>query len=513
MLSITKILSRAARMSPNSAALRFENRTLTWSEYEQRCTKLGGALADLGIAAGDRVAVISKNTDKLAELFFGPSYIGAVYAPINFRWAIPEMIACVEDCTPKVLIADKDHVEQARAMKSACPSIATLIYADEGNTPVGFLNYDTWLAAATPATDGGFGGNDLAALYFTAGTTARAKGVMVSHQSIYVAALAQTNVTSKCQDPCFMMVMPIFHVAGAMRLYGMAMQVIPMVFLRQFDVQLMMQTISDHKVTHFLAAPSMLNFMLNDAKFSTYDFSSLHQIVYGASPITESLLRKILVEFPHVLLTQGYGMTEALPAVTCLENDAHDPDGPLADKLTSVGRPMLPVEVKIVDNAGNELSTGAIGEIVVRSPCMMQGYWQQPELTAEVLKDGWYSSGDGGYLDQDGYLFLVDRVKDMIVSGGENVYSLEVESVIYQHPAILECAVIGIPSDTWGEAVHAIITLKQDNKVKEQELISFCREQIAGYKCPRSIEIRTEPMPMSGVNKILKKELRAVYWP
>lgn len=174
---------------------------------------------------------------------------------------------------------------------------------------------------------------------------------------------------------------------------------------------------------------------------------------------------------------------------------------------------MPQVEVKIVDNEGNELSTGAIGEIVVRSPCMMQGYWQQPELTAEVLKDGWYYSGDGGYLDQNGYLFLVDRVKDMIVSGGENVYSLEVESVIYQHPAILECAVIGIPSDTWGEAVHAIITLKQDNKVKEQELISFCREQIAGYKCPRSIEIRTEPMPMSGVNKILKKELRAVYWP
>ncbi|MEH6824948.1 MAG: long-chain-fatty-acid--CoA ligase [Motiliproteus sp.] len=512
MLSLNQMLARTVRMSPNAPAITFEGRTKTWREYETRCARLGGALARLGIVAGDRVAVMSKNTDRLAELFFGPAYIGAVNALVNFRWALPEMIACVEDCTPKVLICDRDHWQQALALQVACPCIETLIYADEGETPAGFQNYETLLAAAEPAVDGGFGGDDLAALFFTGGTTGRSKGVMVSHANIYLTALVQSTNSLVCDDAAFLMIMPIFHLAGAARLYTSVMLETQVVLHRDFNTQQVLQDIQDHRITHLFGAPAILNFLINDPSFVDKDLSSLRQLMYGASPMSETLLRSVLALFPGIYITQGYGMTETGPCATVLGNSDHDPDGPKVGKLTSVGRPTLQTELRVVDSEGNACPANTVGEVALRGPCVMQGYWKLPELTAEVLRDGWYYSGDGAYLDEDGYLFLVDRVKDMIVSGGENVYSLEVESVIYQHPAIMECAVIGIPNETWGEAVHAIVTLKKDQSVTEKALIDFCREHIAGFKCPRSVTIRSEPMPLSGANKILKKELRDPFW-
>ena len=512
MLSLNQLLARTVRISPNAPAFTFEGRTWTWREYEQRCARLGGALEGLGVAAGDRVAVISKNTDRLAEVFFGPAYIGAVYAPVNFRWALPEMIACVEDCTPKVLISDRDHCQAALAMQAACPSIETLIYADDGAMPAGFLSYEALLAEAEPAVDGGFGGDDLAALFFTGGTTGRSKGVMVSHTNIYVTSLAQSANTLTCNDAALLMIMPIFHLAGGTRVYTSVMLRSQVVLKREFDTQQVLQDIQEHRITHLYVVPAMLNFLLNDPSFADKDLSSLRQLIYGASPISETLLRRALAHFPGIYITQGYGMTETGPCATVLGNDDHDPDGPLVGKLTSVGRPTLQCELRIVDPVGDDCPANTPGEVALRGPSVMQGYWNQPELTEKVLKDGWYYSGDGGYLDEDGYLFLVDRLKDMIVSGGENVYSLEVESVIYKHPAIMECVVIGIPSEIWGEAVHAIITLREGQTVTEKELIDFCREHIAGYKCPRTVTIRSTPMPLSGVNKILKKELRDPYW-
>jgi long-chain acyl-CoA synthetase len=264
----------------------------------------------------------------------------------------------------------------------------------------------------------------------------------------------------------------------------------------------------------------MLNFMIKDPSFGDYDLSALRQIFYGAAAMPESLLRECMELLPHVGFYQGYGMSETSPLLTILLEEDHKISGDYrlgsvvaqSSKLASVGRPVSYCQIRIVDSEGQEVAVGEVGEIIVKGPNVMLGYWRMPELTTKVLKDGWYYTGDGGYFDEDGYLFLVDRIKDMIVSGGENVYSNEVESVIYRHPAIMQCAVIGIPCDIWGEAVHAIISLKEGHTCSEAELIDFCRQHIAGYKCPRSVEVK-DSLPMSGANKVLKHELRRPYWP
>jgi acyl-CoA synthetase (AMP-forming)/AMP-acid ligase II len=512
MLKLTQILERAAQMYPDAPAITFEGRTHTWREYHQRCARLAGALKALGVRAGDRVAIISHNSDYFCEVFYGPAMIGAIYAGINCRWALPEMIACVEDCTPKVLIADKSFVEEARAMSAACPGIDTLIYADSGETPEGFLNYDVLLDSAEPAEDEGYGGDHLAALYFTGGTTGRSKGVMLSHENLYINCLGSIPFMPRSQSQCFVQASPIFHVAAGARHYTSTMNAAHVVYTRSFNALEMLQLLQNHRATACSIVPTMLNFMINEPTFGDYDLESLLQISYGASPMPEALLLKAIEFMPQVEFHQGYGMSETSPILTVLTGEDHKFAQGKPSKLTSVGRPVNYCQVRVVDPQGQDLAEGEVGEIVARGPNVMQGYWGLPELTAEVIKDGWYHTGDGGFFDEDGYLYLVDRVKDMIVSGGENVYSAEVESAIYRHPAILQCAVIGIPNDTWGEAVHTIITLKQGQTCTEAELIDFCRQNIAGYKCPRSVDVM-DSLPMSGANKVLKRELRDAYWP
>jgi acyl-CoA synthetase (AMP-forming)/AMP-acid ligase II len=283
------------------------------------------------------------------------------------------------------------------------------------------------------------------------------------------------------------------------------------IMMAKFTPERALEYIQKYRITDALLVPTMLNMMFNVPNFADYDLSSLKRICYGAAPMPEPLVRRFMAEMPDLQAYQGYGMTEASPLVTVLAEEAHDPDGPLADKLTSIGQPVYHCEVRIVDENDNDVPNGEVGELVVRGPNIMKGYWNQPELTAEAKRGGWYHTGDAGRMDDDGYIFLVDRVKDMIVSGGENVYSAEVESVLHDHPAVKECAVIGIPSEKWGEAVHALITLKDGQSFNEADIIAFCQERIAHYKCPKAVEV-IDAMPLSGVNKILKTELRKPYW-
>jgi long-chain acyl-CoA synthetase len=520
MLKLTQILERTAQMYPNSPAITFEGRTHTWSQYQNRCALLAGALKNLGVGEGDRVAIVSHNSDYFCEIFFGPAMIGAVYAGVNCRWALPEMITCIEDCTPKVLIADRSFIEQARAIQKACQCIETLIYADEGETPAGFLSYKAIVDAAEPAEDKGYGGDHLAALFFTGGTTGRSKGVMLSHENLYINALGNVAIMQRSESHCQVQASPIFHLAAGARVYSFCMNASHVIYARTFKAQQMLQLLAKHKASGCLLVPTMLNFMIKDPSFGDYDLSALRQIFYGAAAMPESLLRECMELLPHVGFYQGYGMSETSPLLTILLEEDHKISGDYrlgsvvaqSSKLASVGRPVSYCQIRIVDSEGQEVAVGEVGEIIVKGPNVMLGYWRMPELTTKVLKDGWYYTGDGGYFDEDGYLFLVDRIKDMIVSGGENVYSNEVESVIYRHPAIMQCAVIGIPCDIWGEAVHAIISLKEGHTCSEAELIDFCRQHIAGYKCPRSVEVK-DSLPMSGANKVLKHELRRPYWP
>jgi long-chain acyl-CoA synthetase len=509
---LTHLLQRAAREAPGAPALTFEGRTWSWAALAQRCARMAGALRNLGLAPDDRVAVLSQNTDKFVELFFAPIWAGGLFVPINPRWAQPEMIACVEDCTPKVLFVDRDHADAARAIAAACRSLTHIVHADDGPAPAGLLDYEEMIEQAGPGDDAGRGGEDLACLFYTGGTTGRSKGVMLTHDNIFANTLGSVAAYQPDPTATYLQAGPIFHLAAGARVFSSALLCAHSVLLRRFDAGEVLAAIEAYGAGVGLFVPTMLNHMLNHPRFSDFDLSSLKQVNYGASPMPQALLRQAMERMPGVRFYQGYGMTEASPLLTVLEPDDHVLEGPEAGRLSSVGRTVYHAEIRIVDTEDREVPPGTVGELVARGPNIMKGYWNLPELTAEALRGGWYHTGDAGYEDEDGYIFLVDRIKDMIVTGGENVYSVEVENAIYRHLAVKDCAVFGVPDKEWGEAVHAVVTLKPDASTSEAELIAHCRALIAGYKCPKSVEIRDEPMPLSGANKILKSELRAPYW-
>jgi long-chain acyl-CoA synthetase len=304
---------------------------------------------------------------------------------------------------------------------------------------------------------------------------------------------------------------PLFHVASAHRVYSTVLACTHTVLLPRFEPRALFEAIETHRIEVLSLVPTMIAMMLDHADFGSFDLTSLKAIGYGASPITEPVLRRAMAALPGVEFRQGYGATEAAPLITVLGWDEHRAIDTAPHRLRSAGVAMPHVEIRIVDAEDRDCPQGTIGEIVLRGPNVMKGYWNRPEETARALRGGWYHTGDAGYLDADGYLYIVDRVKDMIVTGGENVYSAEVENTLQQHPSVSQCAVIGVPHDTWVEAVHAVVVLNAGARASAEELIAFCRERIAGYKCPRGVSFRTEPLPLSGTNKVLKTELRALH--
>ncbi|NNE53047.1 MAG: AMP-binding protein, partial [Sulfitobacter sp.] len=305
---------------------------------------------------------------------------------------------------------------------------------------------------------------------------------------------------------------PMFHIADIIYFTAVTMMAGTHVVIPMFTPEATLAAIEKHRPSVVLLVPVMLQMVLGSEKLAKTDISSLEMITYGASPITEGTLRIAFERFPGVTFVQAYGQTELAPVATFLPAKYHVFEGPLAGKLRSAGRPTRIVEIRIVDKDMNEQPRGDTGEIAVKGPNAMLGYWNKPDVTAETIRDGWLLTGDAGYMDEDGFVFLMDRVKDMIVSGGENVYSAEVENALSQHPAVATSAVIGIPSEEWGESVHAIVIVKPGAAATEQELRDHCRTLIAGYKCPRSVSFREEPFPLSGANKVLKTELRKPYW-
>ncbi|MCX7568112.1 long-chain-fatty-acid--CoA ligase [Sulfitobacter sp. F26169L] len=507
---LTDILEEVARNHPDDPAVTFLGRTQTWADFAERARRQGSALRALGVGAGDRVGILALNSARFMEAFYGPFYADAVMVPLNYRWAVPEMIQCMEDCTPAVLLVDEEHVAQARKIKAHCAFCKHLVFIGEGPTPEGFLDYEDLLAQADPDVRSNRRGNDLAALFYTGGTTGRSKGVMLSHANLHANSTGALTSYHMPRDQSFLKSAPIFHLAAGARVYSLAQSNNHSVLMQRFDPREAQRLIEELKINDAMLVPSMLNMIFNAPDFGEFDLSSVKRITYGAAPMSLALLRRVMAALPGVQFYQGYGATETGPVISVLTPDAHDPDNPLVEKLSSVGRPVAHCDVRITAPDGSECATGVIGEVTVRGPNVMQGYWNMPEKTAEALVDGWYHTGDGGYFDADGYLFLVDRIKDMIISGGENVYCGEVENAIADHPAVKDCAVIGIPDPQWGEAVHAVVVLMDGQSVTAEELIAQCRTRIAGYKCPKSISF-IDWMPLSGANKILKTELRAAH--
>ena len=511
-MQITAPLRRAAQVNPTGTATIFKDRQHNWLELLERVQKLAGALQKLGMKPGDRVALLSLNSDKFVEYFFASVWGGGAMMPMNIRWAPAECAYALNDAGAGILLVDDAFAPAVAAIQPDVPGLKTVVFCGDGDTPEGMVNYEDILNSASPVADAGRTGDDLAGIFYTGGTTGFPKGVMLSHTNFYVSGISNAQELEVRDNTVYLHAAPMFHIADLLWFMAITFVSGTHVAIPMFTPEATLDAIETHKPSHVLLVPVMLQMVMASPKLAETDLSSLQLVAYGASPITEAALTKAFDCFPNARFLQAFGQTELAPVATVLGTDYHVLDGPNAGKLRSCGRATRVVEIRIIDDDGNQVENGTVGEIAVKGPVTMLGYWNKPEITEKTLVDGWVRTGDAGYMDDEGFIFLMDRVKDMIISGGENVYSAEVENAIGQHPAVATSAVIGIPSDQWGEQVHAIVILKDGAKATEQELKDHCHTLIAGYKCPRSVEFRTDPFPLSGANKVLKTELRKPFW-
>lgn len=508
---LTQGLHRCLQQTPERTATVFRNRRQTFRQLGDRVARLAGALRQLGMAPGDRVSMLALNSDRYIEYMLSVWWGGGVLNPVNTRWSVPEIVYSLDDCDTGILIVDDHFLPMVAGIMAGARRKPLLIHAGDGPAPDGMLSYEQLVAGATPVDDALRGGEDLAAIMYTGGTTGKPKGVMQSHMNLWASAISRMAQYPCPEDTITLHACPLFHTAAMAKAVTLFIAGATHALIPAFDAREVLETMVSEKVNEILLVPTMLQAVLSHPEFANHDLSGLQRINYGASPISAGLLDAALAALPQVQFYHAYGLTEAAPVVSVNPPANHGPEGRASGLYRSAGRPGYGVTVKIVDERGVEVPRNAVGEIVVRGPNVMQGYWNKPGETADTLRGGWLHTGDGAYMDENGYLFIVDRLKDMIVSGGENVYSAEVENVLSRHPAVASCAVIGVPDARWGEAVHAVVVLKPGTQVDEEGLREHCRQFIAGYKCPKSIEFRGE-MPLSAAGKILKRDLRSPYW-
>jgi len=508
---IDQALLRAVQINPNGVATKFLGRSQTWSEFLNTVQSVVSGINKAGAISKKNIGLLALNSDYYLEVLFSASWGGLPIVPINTRLVAREIAFLLDDAEVEFLFVDDAFINEIDAIQSHMKTKFTCVYIGENTCPDGYISYAD-LKANSPAPSSETGGDSLAGLFYTGGTTGRSKGVMLSHDNIMSNAINAVPVMGYSVNTMYLHAAPMFHLADMASTYAVTLAGGTHCFAPRFIPGEIGQVIETERVTHLLLVPTMLNALINDPSALTSDFSSLERMLYGASPMPETVLLKAMEILPNVGFVQGYGQTEASPLITTLQPEYHVISGPNAGKLTSAGQAVLGVQVQVMDLDVKEVPRGDVGEICARGGNVMLGYWGLEAATTEALRGGWLHTGDMGFMDQDGFVFLVDRAKDMIISGGENVYSIEVEDAIYKHPAIKECAVIGIPSEKWGEQVHAVVVLKDGNVVDEEALVSHCKEYIAGYKCPRSVVVTKTPLPISGAGKILKNELRKPWW-
>jgi long-chain acyl-CoA synthetase len=505
---ITQGLKRALQINRNGVATIDGERQRTWQEVAHRVARLAGALQKYGLQPGGRVAILSFNSDYFFEYYYAITWAGGIIVPLNTRLAPRELVYMIDDAGAEILVVDDAHREMLPSLADAT-TVRHIILTSANEAPGDMLSHETLIAEAEPVADTERGKDDVAGIFYTGGTTGLPKGVMLTHTNLVSNAMVSLLNMYEGKPWRYLHSAPMFHIADFQWVIGVTLHAGTHVFMPKFGPEDMLKMIQKYHITNCALVPTMLSMVLNLPNLNQYDVSSLRGMNYGGSPLPAELIVKARPAFPNCRFFQGYGQTETSPNISMLTDEYHD----LAeDKIDSAGQPVFTVEVRIVDFNDNEVPPRTIGEITARGPNIMAGYWNKPQETANALRGGWMHTGDAGYMDEDGFLYIVDRVKDMVISGGENIYSAEVETAIYRHDAVALCVVIGIPNEKWGEAVHAIIVLKDGKTITEAELIHHCREYIAGYKCPRSVEIRREPMPMTGAGKILKRELRKPYW-
>ena len=507
---VASIVRDNARKQPNVISLVLGDRRLTWAQLLSRSAQVAQGLRRAGVKPQDRVAFLDKNGIEHFEVFYGCSLLNAVSVDVNWRLAAPEVAYIVNDSEAEVLIVGQEFVAILDAIVNDLVNVKTIIVI--GGHP-SHNDYERWVSAQS-AVDPKVGTkpSDVAFQLYSSGTTGRPKGVMLTNENFFALLPAARDVWGMSEKTINLVAMPLFHIGGGGWATAGQYAGAKSIIMRDVDPSAMLTLIEKHRITHGFVVPVLLQFALAMPNIGTTDFSSLELIAYGASPISEAVLEGSIKAFKCPFM-QVYGLTETTGVVTVLGPEDHDLSSANKGRLRSCGKPFTGNELRIVDaDTGKDMPNGEVGEIWIRSRQVMKGYWNMPEETAKsIVKGGWFRSGDAGYFDKDGYVYIFDRVKDMIVSGGENIYPAEVENALMAHPAIADVAVIGVPDEKWGEVPIALVVRKPDVQVSEQEIISFARERLAGFKTPKSVGW-IDALPRNPSGKILKKNLREPYW-
>ena len=500
-------------------AFTFGDEVMDFAALNQGSNRAAQALLAAGVKKGDRIAYLGKNHHLYFEAFIGAAKIGAVMTPVNWRLAPPEVAYILDNCEAETVFIGDGFQEMLGKVRPECPRVKTVIGIDAGYHGVDgdVADYRSWRdahSAEDPQLE--IGEHDPFLQLYTSGTTGRPKGAVMTHRSILSSRLSgdgSGEPLREWQEPIendvSLLAMPCFHISGTGNGLANLTSGTNSIVLTEYDPAQALDLIEKYPISKLFLVPAAIQILLNHPRSDEVDFSRLRYITYGASPIPLELM-KAAMEKLGCGFVQMYGMTETSGTITALDPCDHVPEG--SEKMRSVGTPLQGVELKIIDENGNSVPPGTIGEIATRSAKNMAGYWRLPEATAETIdSDGWLRTGDAGYLDEDGYLYIRDRVKDMIISGGENVYPAEVENALYAHPEVADVAVIGVPHEKWGEAVKACVVLKDAASLTEADIIAHAREHIAGYKCPKSVDF-IDALPRNPSGKILRRELREPYW-
>jgi acyl-CoA synthetase (AMP-forming)/AMP-acid ligase II len=497
-----------AERRPDATAFWFEGATTSYAELDVRANQVANGLIALGVQPGERVAYLAKNTSAYYEILYGCTKARAAMTGVNTRLAAPEVQFILSDSAARVLFVGKEFYAIIDQIRDQLPALERVITLDGDREDWDY--YPSWRnSKPNQAPDRTPLGDDDVIQLYTSGTTGRPKGVQLTNDN-YQAFFRQGQLldwASYGADEAVMNAMPLFHVAGVNVGILASAQGSRTVVLRDIDPGLILDLVEQQKIAHAFWVPAVIMMLTQHARARTTDWSSLKVVAYGASPIAESLLLEAR-DIMGVRFTQLYGLTETVGAGTYLPPEAHDPAW---GKLRSCGVPWPGAIVRCLDADGNVVPTGEVGEIAIKAAFVMKGYWNRPDATEEAIQGGFFRTGDAGYFDEDGFLYIHDRVKDMIVSGGENVYPAEVENAVFGHPGVADVAVIGVPDDKWGEAVKAIVVAKPGETPTPDDIIAWAKERIAGFKCPKSVDFVSE-LPRNPSGKILRKDLREPFW-
>lgn len=511
-MNTTEFLSLTSLIVPDRVATIFEGRRVSYAQLQERVNRLANGMHDLGVGPGDRVSNIQVNCHEHIEAYFATAKLDAIYVPLNFRVKADELKYMLKDAEPKVLFAGARYSDLVNSVSQDVPALKSIVSLDD---PVnGWISYEDLLSSASederfPEADE----DDTTIIMFTAGTTGFPKGVMLTHNSFASYILSNVMPADPDIEERNILTVPLYHIAGVQAVMAAVYGGRSVIIQRQFEPKEWMELVENERANRAMMVPTMLKQILDHPEFSNHDLSSLEVVTYGAAPMPVSVIRQAIEQFPDTRFINAFGQTETASTISMLPPEDHDLSGSPEEvdrklkRLSSIGKPLDDVEVRIVDENGNDVANGEVGEIVARGSRLMKGYWNQEEATTETMRGGWLYTGDLGYFDDDGYIFLAGRAKDFIKRGGEMVSPDEVEQILQGHPAVDEVAIIGVPDDYWGESVRAVVVAKADSQVSEEDLIEHCHERLASFKKPASV-VFVSQLPRNPMGKILKRILR-----